>query len=96
MKTGTKRQAGTRRAKIFIVEDHPITRHGLVQLINQEQDMTVCGEADNARDALTGIQTKHPDLALADITNIRQKWIGIIKRPGGCANWNTGSRIVDA
>ena len=36
------------KRRIFIVEDHPITRRGLVELINHESDLTVCGEADMA------------------------------------------------
>jgi DNA-binding NarL/FixJ family response regulator len=79
MKAATKQQGNKRRAMIFIVEDHPITRHGLVQLINQEPDLTVCGEADNAKDALTRIQSKLPDLVLADITISGKSGLELLK-----------------
>jgi DNA-binding NarL/FixJ family response regulator len=69
--------AGKRR--IFIVEDHPITRRGLVGLINQEADLEVCGEAESAVRALEAIKTLKPDLALVDITLPRKSGLVLIK-----------------
>jgi DNA-binding NarL/FixJ family response regulator len=43
MTTGKTPAGGKNR--ILVVDDHPIFRHGLAQLINQEDDLTVCGEA---------------------------------------------------
>jgi DNA-binding NarL/FixJ family response regulator len=54
--------------KILIVEDHPIFRWGLSELINQEPDMVVCGEATSATDAWKAIECLAPDLIIADIT----------------------------
>ncbi len=53
--------------QIFIVDDHPIFREGLVGLVKREADLAVCGEADNARQALSAIESLKPDLVLADI-----------------------------
>jgi DNA-binding NarL/FixJ family response regulator len=53
--------------QIFIVDDHPVFRDGLVGLVKREADLAVCGEADNAPQALSGIETSKPDLVLADI-----------------------------
>ncbi len=53
--------------QIFIVDDHPVFREGLVGLVKRETDLAVCGEADNAPQALTDIQSVKPDLVLADI-----------------------------
>ena len=53
--------------QIFIVDDHPIFREGLVGLVRRESDLVVCGEADNARQALSAIESLKPDLVLADI-----------------------------
>ena len=53
--------------KIFIVDDHPVYRDGLVMLIKREADLAVCGEADNAPQALAAIESSKPDLVLADI-----------------------------
>lgn len=58
----------TTKKNILIVEDHPLFRAILVQLINNEPDMTVCGEADNITNALTIIKQIHPNAAIIDIT----------------------------
>jgi DNA-binding NarL/FixJ family response regulator len=42
----------TDKHRILIVDDHPIFRQGLAQLINQENDLAVCGEADDYHGAL--------------------------------------------
>ncbi len=54
--------------KIFIVDDHPIVRKGLAQLINQEADLTICGEAENAQGALEALKKVKPDLIIVDIS----------------------------
>jgi len=56
------------KKKVLIVEDHPLFRAMLVQLIRQELGMTVCGEADNIKNALTLIEQTHPDAAIVDLT----------------------------
>ncbi len=54
--------------KILIIEDHPLFRGMLVQLINKELGMKVCGEADNIRDAMAIVERLKPDVALVDLT----------------------------
>ena len=54
--------------KVFLVDDHPIVRHGMARLISDEEDLVVCGEAGNAPDALEGIERLEPDVLLVDIT----------------------------
>jgi DNA-binding NarL/FixJ family response regulator len=54
--------------KVLIVDDHPIIRQGLKELIDQEPDLAVCGEADNALDALKAVKTLQPDIAIVDIS----------------------------
>jgi len=54
--------------RVMIVEDHPLFREQLRLLIDKEVDLEVCGEADNARTALTLIQQLAPHLAIIDIT----------------------------
>jgi len=56
------------KVKIFVVDDHPIVRQGLTLLINREQDMTVCGEAEEAHSALRAIATAQPDILVVDIS----------------------------
>lgn len=54
--------------KVLLVEDHPMFREHLGQLINRELGMSVCGEADNIKDAMRMIQKSQPDIAIVDIT----------------------------
>lgn len=56
------------RTRILIVDDHPIVRRGLVQLINQESDLVVCAEAEDANQALQAIEKQQVDLAIVDIS----------------------------
>ena len=51
------------KKRIFIVEDHPVFREGLVQILNGENDLIVCGEAGSAEQALGEITRLSPDLA---------------------------------
>ena len=53
--------------KIFLVEDHPVFRDGLAKLLNAETDLTVCGEAGDAKAALKSIRKLKPDLAVVDL-----------------------------
>ena len=46
-------QTVIKEAGILIVDDHPMMRQGLAQLINNEPDLTVAGEAENAKQALS-------------------------------------------
>lgn len=56
------------KSRIFIVDDHPIVRKGLIQLINQEPDLIVCGEAESAEVALQVFKKARPNLAIVDIS----------------------------
>ncbi|PZR75142.1 MAG: DNA-binding response regulator [Chthoniobacterales bacterium] len=54
--------------QVILVEDHPMFREQLAQLINKQPDMAVCAEADNAQDGFTAISSRQPSLAIVDIT----------------------------
>jgi len=56
------------RKRILLVDDHPVVREGLAQLINQCGDMAVCGEASDAAQALIALAQLQPDLAIIDIS----------------------------
>jgi DNA-binding NarL/FixJ family response regulator len=72
MKRGTKK-------RILIVDDHPMMRQGLAQLIDNEPDLSVCGEADAAGPALTAAGTQKPDLVIADISLPDKSGLELIK-----------------
>jgi DNA-binding NarL/FixJ family response regulator len=65
--------------KVFIVEDHPVFREGLMQIINSEGDLTVCGEAGDAEHALEAIPSLKPDLVVVDITLPGKSGLELIK-----------------
>ena len=67
MKTTGSQQRMKARNRILILDDHPITRYGLTQLINHEPDLVVCGDAESAAQALAVMKSARPDLVLADI-----------------------------
>ena len=58
----------TRRIKVFIVDDHPVVRQGLALVLRLEPDMVVCGEAETVTDALRGIESARPDVAIVDLS----------------------------
>lgn len=55
------------KSKILLVDDHPLVREWLANLINQQTDLQVCGEASNAATALAAIGTTKPQVAVVDI-----------------------------
>lgn len=55
------------KSRIFLVEDHPVFRDGLSKLLNEEDDLSVCGEAGDARQGLKSITKLKPDLVVVDI-----------------------------
>ena len=65
--------------KILVIEDHPIMRSGLAELIGRESDLMLCGEADDADKALKAIEKLKPDIALVDITLKDSSGIDLIK-----------------
>lgn len=68
-----------KRRGILIVDDHPVLRHGISQLINNEEDLVVAGEAETAPGALDAMRTLRPDIALLDISLQGTNGIELIK-----------------
>jgi DNA-binding NarL/FixJ family response regulator len=68
--------------RIFIVDDHPLVREGLANLINEQDDLMVCGEAEDAAQALAGIGMNRPDLALIDISLKTASGLELVKDLG--------------
>lgn len=61
-------QPAAAKRKVLIVDDHPILREGLGKIVNQQADLSVCGEAGNAPDGLTAVAKFRPDVAIVDIS----------------------------
>ena len=73
--------------RLLIVDDHPMMRTGLAQLIDNEPDLKICGEAGNAREAYDAVAVQEPDLVLLDISLPDKNGLELIKdlltiRPG--------------
>jgi len=68
MITAQAHKTTARRHRLFLVEDHPVTRDGFTQLINFQADLMVCGQAATAADALKQIPRAKPDLVVVDIS----------------------------
>lgn len=68
MATAKPNQAKDSRTRILLVDDHAVVRFGIAQLINRQNDMTVCGEEEDASKAMSAIERLKPDLVIADIS----------------------------
>jgi DNA-binding NarL/FixJ family response regulator len=68
------------RRKIFLMDDHPLVRLWLGQLIDEQSDLMVCGEADNVGEALRRIAATRPDLAIVDISLPESSGLELIKK----------------
>jgi DNA-binding NarL/FixJ family response regulator len=68
------------RRRVFLVDDHPLVREGLTQLINQEKDLCVCAEAEGAAEAYAGIVRTRPDAVVVDLTLQGDSGFELIKR----------------
>src|SRR5690242_17872936 len=67
------------KKRVFLVDDHPLVREWLTNLINQQPDLTVCGESGAAPDALRAIAQLKPDVAIVDISLKDSSGIDLIK-----------------
>ena len=67
------------KKRLFIIDDHPMMREGLAQLINNEPDLSVSGEAGTGQEALEGIVRSKADLVLADISLPDKNGLDVIK-----------------
>ena len=69
-----------RRAKGLIVDDHPVVRYGLLQMLSNEPDFEVCGEAASAQEALALVDRCKPDIAVVDISLKGTNGIELVKQ----------------
>jgi DNA-binding NarL/FixJ family response regulator len=74
-----RNQVSKDKIKILIVDDHPIVRQGLAELINHEDDFTVCGQAEDAHQAMQNIKALRPDMVVVDISLKETSGMELIK-----------------
>src|SRR5581483_558819 len=74
-----KKSAIKGKKRLLIVDDHPMMRQGLAQLISNEPDLAVAGEAENSREAMEAIAAGRPDLVLVDISLPDKTGLELIK-----------------
>jgi DNA-binding NarL/FixJ family response regulator len=67
-------------ARILIVDDHPIVRHGLTQLIDDEPGLQVCGSAANSSEALEALKSFQPDLVILDLSLGDESGLELLKQ----------------
>jgi DNA-binding NarL/FixJ family response regulator len=79
MKKGRDIAPNPPKTRVFIVDDHPLLRKGLGELINQQPDMAICGEADDAPEAMKAVIAIKPDLVIVDISLKSQNGVELIK-----------------
>ena len=64
----TATPSATDKKRIFLIDDHPIIRQGLANVLNQQATLCVCGEASDSSEALSAVERLRPDLALVDLS----------------------------
>jgi DNA-binding NarL/FixJ family response regulator len=67
------------KIQILIVDDHPIVRQGLAELVNHENDLAVCGQAEDSHEALRAIGELTPNIAVVDISLKETSGLELIK-----------------
>jgi DNA-binding NarL/FixJ family response regulator len=81
----------TSKKRIFLVEDHPIVRAGVAELIGLEPDLALSGEAGTVTDAYEQVVAGRPDLVLVDIVLKDSSGIDLIRR---LRAWDRGTRVL--
>jgi DNA-binding NarL/FixJ family response regulator len=67
------------KSQVLLVDDHPLVRRGVAELINGEHDMEVCGDTANMHDALRLVEETHPDLVIVDISLVGNSGMELMK-----------------
>jgi DNA-binding NarL/FixJ family response regulator len=68
-----------RPTRLLLVDDHPLVRERLAEVIQQEPDLAVCGQAEDRAGALSLARSTQPDLAIIDLTLKNSHGLDLIK-----------------
>lgn len=68
------------KSRVFLVDDHPLVRDGLANLINAQRDLMVCGEAEDSTQAINRIRKAQPHVALIDISLTNESGLELVKQ----------------
>ena len=80
MNSGEKNPTASQHvSRIMLVDDHPMVRERLAEIIQREPDLTVCGEAEDRHGALQTLEQAHPDLVIIDLTLKNSHGLELIK-----------------
>lgn len=79
------------KARILIVDDHPVVRHGLARLLGEAPDLEICGEAETVADALRLAADLRPELVIVDLSLREGHGLDLIKR---LAAWDDAPRLL--
>ena len=71
-----------REIRALIVDDEPLARRGIRQLLEKEEDITVVGEARNGREALRALRSLGPDLVFLDVQMPEVDGFGVLRAYG--------------
>ncbi len=77
-----------KKIRVLVVDDHPIVRQGLSLLLNQEEDLMTCGEAEDMHQAMIAIADLRPDIAIIDISLKGIDGLELIKNIKEKYGWN--------
>lgn len=78
-RTKTASDPLTAKKKIYLVDDHPIVRQGLAQMINNEADLEVVGQGEDAYGSLRALRGIKPDLVMVDVSLKDSDGIDLVK-----------------
>lgn len=76
---GAKRIESKSRRRVMLVDDHPLVRERLAELLNEQPDLCVCCEAADLNEALALVERHPPDLAIVDLSLRNSHGLDLIK-----------------
>ena len=68
-----------RHCRVFLVDDHPLVREWLANLLRAQPDFEICGQAENAPEALAALATTPADVAIVDLSLRKSSGLDLIK-----------------